>query len=222
MLAGSMYSIPAFADTQVIVQGSQPTQEACNYNVYSRLGDIGATQENRLIQNDTDININGLSVPATKGTSRYNFLLYSLSKIGCPYAWAGEGQAWKGALVAGDGSIVEWSDTNYEYKDCIGKECYDCSGLVMKALKTVGIEVPHFSGSQCSTSYGAVLVNPTSLADLKPGMLLGNAEHVVIYLGNGYVLEAPETGKTVRIISMQDRWGSNAIPADYCCVDYFN
>ncbi len=61
-----------------------------------------------------------------------------------------------------------------------GPNTFDCSGLVMYALKhAFGIDYPHFSGSQIAKA------KSVSKGDLKPGDLVGNNEHIGVYAGNG-------------------------------------
>lgn len=69
-----------------------------------------------------------------------------------------------------------------------GPSRYDCSGLTKRAWAQNGIGLPHFSGAQLRSG---ILVQP---ADLRPGDLLtygpGGADHVVMYIGAGYTVEA--------------------------------
>jgi tape measure domain-containing protein len=61
-----------------------------------------------------------------------------------------------------------------------GPDEFDCSGLVMYALKhAFGIDFPHFSGSQIART------QHVSAANAKPGDLIGNNEHIGVYAGNG-------------------------------------
>ncbi|MEE6680428.1 NlpC/P60 family protein, partial [Pediococcus pentosaceus] len=61
-----------------------------------------------------------------------------------------------------------------------GPDEFDCSGLVMYALKhAFGIDFPHFSGSQIAKT------QHISAANAKPGDLIGNNEHIGVYAGNG-------------------------------------
>lgn len=71
----------------------------------------------------------------------------------------------------------------------------DCSGLTMNAYAAVGIALPHYVPSQ------DVLGVPVTEAQAKPGDILvfNNEDHIGIYLGDGMVLHAPATGRTVSI-----------------------
>ncbi|ANZ70377.1 tape measure protein [Pediococcus claussenii] len=61
-----------------------------------------------------------------------------------------------------------------------GPDTFDCSGLVMYALKKAfNIDYPHFSGSQIAKAQSI------SKDELKPGDLIGNDEHIGVYAGKG-------------------------------------
>jgi cell wall-associated NlpC family hydrolase len=85
---------------------------------------------------------------------------------------------------------------------------FDCSGLTRYAYAQAGISLPRNSSAQ----YGAL---PTvSRADLQRGDLVfwatntsspSTIHHVALYLGDGQILEAPQSGSAVRVTSM--RWG---------------
>ena len=61
-----------------------------------------------------------------------------------------------------------------------GPDTFDCSGLVMYALKhAFGISYPHFSGAQIAKGQSI------SRSHAKPGDLIGNNEHVGVYAGHG-------------------------------------
>lgn len=85
---------------------------------------------------------------------------------------------------------------------------FDCSGLTRYAYAQAGISIPRNSSAQ----YKAL--PKVSRADLQRGDLVfwatdtGNAStihHVAIYLGDGQILEAPQSGSVIRVTSM--RWG---------------
>ncbi|MGA2528137.1 MAG: NlpC/P60 family protein [Acidimicrobiales bacterium] len=82
---------------------------------------------------------------------------------------------------------------------------FDCSGLVQYVFAELGVEMPH--GSVAQSELGTPVA---SLADAQPGDLLffepgengapaGKPGHVGIYIGNGEMIDAPETGETVQV-----------------------
>jgi hypothetical protein len=80
----------------------------------------------------------------------------------------------------------------------------DCSGLSMYAVYQASggkIRLPHFAGSQ--VPYGHIVpANQAAAGDLiffhSPGDTPGRQHHVVIYIGNGMVVHAPDYGIPVR------------------------
>ncbi|RLV56470.1 lytic transglycosylase [Aeromicrobium phragmitis] len=74
----------------------------------------------------------------------------------------------------------------------------DCSGLVQRVFADLGIDLPRLAGDQVLAGTPVA-----SLADARPGDLLGFGghpmKHVGIYLGNGQMIEAPRPGLAVRI-----------------------
>lgn len=117
-----------------------------------------------------------------------------MSQLGVTYAWGG-GNAYGPTLGIRDGGVA---DTHGDYN----KIGFDCSGLTLYAFAAVGITLDHYSGNQ----YNAGRQVPASEA--KRGDLLfwgpGGSLHVAIYLGNGEMLEAPQSGSSVKVSPV--RW----------------
>ncbi|WP_174775563.1 DIP1281 family NlpC/P60 protein [Corynebacterium silvaticum] len=114
--------------------------------------------------------------------------------IGTQYAWGG-GNASGPTLGIRDGGVADsYGDYN--------KVGFDCSGLTLYAFAGVGIALPHYSGYQYQKG------TKISPSEMERGDLIfygPNAEnHVAIYLGDGTMLEAPQSGSTVRISPV--RW----------------
>ena len=81
---------------------------------------------------------------------------------------------------------------------------FDCSGLVQYVFAQLGVSLPHNAAAQWH-SPDAVSV---PRAELQPGDLVffNKLDHVGIYIGNGYFIDAPHTGTDVRIDSLSDGW----------------
>jgi cell wall-associated NlpC family hydrolase len=78
-----------------------------------------------------------------------------------------------------------------------GPTTYDCSGLVMHSYARAGVRLVHYSGTQWNQ--GRLI--PAS--DALPGdlVLFGDPIfHVAIYLGAGWMLNAPFTGHYVDVV----------------------
>ncbi len=83
-----------------------------------------------------------------------------------------------------------------------GPDAYDCSGLVYAAYAAAGIRIAR-------TTFGWRQDGPqVPLSQLQPGDLLfsagsdgtqANPGHVVLYLGGGQVIQAPQTGEDVQV-----------------------
>jgi peptidoglycan DL-endopeptidase CwlO len=78
-----------------------------------------------------------------------------------------------------------------------GPNVFDCSGLVMYAYAQAGMPgLPHSAAAQQGLGVSV------SRADLRPGDLVffgSPAGHVGIYVGNGMMVNAPQTGEVVRV-----------------------
>jgi peptidoglycan DL-endopeptidase CwlO len=81
---------------------------------------------------------------------------------------------------------------------------FDCSGLVMYVYAQLGVSLPH----QAAAQYGYGVAVPRS--ELQPGDLVfyDGLSHVAIYIGNGEVVHAPQTGDVVKIAPLSGAGGS--------------
>ncbi|TLS40690.1 peptidase P60 [Streptomyces montanus] len=119
---------------------------------------------------------------------------YAQKKLGTPYLWGGNGTADQGGR-------------------------FDCSGLTKAAYENVGIELPRVANDQ----YNA---GPHPQRDeLLPGDLvffsddLTNSRairHVGIYVGGGYMINAPRPGAVIRFdpIDTPDYFGATRVTED--------
>jgi len=83
-----------------------------------------------------------------------------------------------------------------------GPDAYDCSGLVYAAYAAAGIRIAR-------TTFGWRQDGPqVPLSQIQPGDLLfsagsdgtpANPGHVVMYLGGGQIIQAPQTGENVQV-----------------------
>ena len=80
-----------------------------------------------------------------------------------------------------------------------GPAAFDCSGLTSAAWAAAGVTLPHNAARQYSS------MRHLTRADLAPGDLVfyySDVHHVAIYIGNGMVIHAPQTGDSVRAAGM--------------------
>lgn len=117
-----------------------------------------------------------------------------MSQLGVPYAWGG-GNEYGPTRGIRDGGVAD----SYGDYNKIG---FDCSGLMVYAFAAVGFSLPHYSGYQ----YTSGMQVPVSL--MKRGDMIfygpGGSQHVALYLGDGMMLEAPQSGDVVKVTPV--RW----------------
>jgi cell wall-associated NlpC family hydrolase len=116
----------------------------------------------------------GLALPANKAAA--TAIAFALGEQGKPYVWG-----------------------------ATGPDSYDCSGLMLRAYEAAGITLDRVSGDQYHD--GALL----PVATAQPGDLLfwaydpsnsNTIHHVAMYLGNGKIVEAQQTGVPVHVRSV--------------------
>lgn len=143
-----------------------------------------------------------VSAPDASGTASEKIervIDRGMSALGTPYSWGG-GNADGPTLGIRDGGVA---DTYGDY----AKVGYDCSGLMVFAFAAAGVELPKYSGYQY-TAGPQVPVDQARRGD----MLfwgIGGSSHVALYLGDGKMLEAPQSGDVVKVSDA--RW-SGAMP----------
>ncbi|WP_366926229.1 NlpC/P60 family protein [Corynebacterium sp.] len=117
----------------------------------------------------------------------------AMSQVGVPYAWGG-GDANGPTKGIRDGGNA---DAHGDYN----KIGFDCSGLTLYAYAGIGISLPHYTGYQ----YQRGTHHPAS--QMQRGDLIfygpNGHGHVAIYLGNGQMIEAPQSGSTVRVTAVR-------------------
>ncbi len=120
------------------------------------------------------------------------------SQLGVPYAWGGGTSSGPSRGIRDGGVADRYGDYN--------KIGFDCSGLALYAYAQVGVTLPHYSGSQYSSGPHIAKNN------LQPGDLVfwayntsdpGTIHHVAIWVGDGTIVEAPNSGSYVKISNMK-------------------
>ncbi|MBC8163807.1 MAG: SH3 domain-containing protein [Roseiflexaceae bacterium] len=101
------------------------------------------------------------------------------------------------APAAAAGSLVDFAlqyvGSRYVW-GAVGPKSFDCSGFTQYVYKQYGLNLPHSSGGQYNTKYGAIINSPSSL---QPGDIVffvntyrKGISHVGIYIGGGNVVQA--------------------------------
>lgn len=88
-----------------------------------------------------------------------------------------------------------------------GPDGFDCSGLLFAAFRAGGFDVKRTTAAVIGNGgggYGNAMRGGPDLGRAKPGDVLyydnpGPTDHVAIYLGNGQMVEAPQSGVPVRV-----------------------
>ena len=84
-----------------------------------------------------------------------------------------------------------------------GPAAFDCSGLVEWSFAQAGVPMPRVAADQARTGPAV------PVSQLEPGDLLfyhtdptapGYISHVAIYLGNGWMIQAPQPGLRVQVV----------------------
>jgi murein DD-endopeptidase len=132
-----------------------------------------------------------------------------------PYPFLADGSLALGAQVNAVVSIaMRYLGVPYKWGGASPQTGFDCSGLVQYVFAQLGVSLPHYAAAQYYTP-DAVWVAPSRL---QPGDLVfftgsdGTRKapgHVGIYVGDGYLIDAPHTGSAVRIDSLNEPWFAN-------------
>lgn len=122
---------------------------------------------------------------------------------GAATATPSQGQLSGSAVVA---EAAKYLGVPYQWGGTSPSTGFDCSGLVQTVFANLGVSLPRTSQEQANSG-----VAVPSLAQAQPGDLVffagsdGTATspgHVGIYIGNGQMIDAPQTGSTVQVQSV--------------------
>ena len=130
----------------------------------------------------------------------YNHASWYVSEV---MAWATRYATQGGSKVVTAAIAFAMAQVGKPYQwGAAGPDAYDCSGLVYAAYAAAGIHIAR-------TTYQWQQDGPViPLSQIQPGDLLFSAGsdgtasdpgHVVMYLGNGQVIQAPQTGQDVQV-----------------------
>jgi cell wall-associated NlpC family hydrolase len=121
-------------------------------------------------------------------------IYFAQQRIGTPYLWGGEGTAAQGGR-------------------------FDCSGLTQASYASVGITLPRVANDQWNAGPhpardellpGDLVFFATDLSDPR------SIHHVGIYVGGGYMIDAPHTGAVIRFdrVDSADYIGATRVTQD--------
>ncbi|WP_308250784.1 C40 family peptidase [Nonomuraea rhizosphaerae] len=92
-----------------------------------------------------------------------------------------------------------------------GPNFFDCSGFTQAAWRAAGVSLPRTTYTQWA--WGASRRVP--LNQLEPGDLLFSRGlgHMGMYVGNGRMVHAPQTGDVVKVVNLDDYWRARLLGA---------
>ena len=139
---------------------------------------------------------------------------YAKSKIGCGYIWGATGQTCTQALI---NRLLSNGHVNPNIaKKWIGKQVFDCAGLVAKAFQQVGIKMATGATSAWrGTSWeskGAISNYPKNKVCVLYREEGGKMQHTGIYIGNGEFIHASGSKTGVVKEKMPGKWTHWGIP----------
>ena len=125
---------------------------------------------------------------ATSAVQRQQILSAARSLLGDPYYWGGRSahlsEGWQPPQTG-----------------------VDCSGLVNLCYRSAGLLIPRDAHEQClrAKSIARWQLQPGDLVFLADAEDATRVTHVMLYAGQGRVIEGPGTGSTVREISLDEK-----------------
>jgi cell wall-associated NlpC family hydrolase len=165
----------------------------------------GATPQNPWDPTDAvyaatrDLCTNGGGNPGTlnKAILAYNHAQWYATEVEALAAQYGGGES---STLSGAAELaLSQVGVPYQWGGSTPQQGFDCSGLVQWAYAMSGTKLPRTSQLQWATLPHLPANSPLVTGDL---VFFGPAEgptHVGIYLGNGFMVDAPHTGATVRV-----------------------
>ena len=139
---------------------------------------------------------------------------YAKSKIGCGYIWGTSGQICTQKLI--DQKVLNGHVDPKIVKKWIGKQVFDCAGLVAKAFQQVGIKMATGATSAWKVTNWQSKGTISNYQKDKVCVLYkeesGRMQHTGIYIGNGEFIHA--SGSKIGVVKekMPGKWTHWGIP----------
>ena len=153
-----------------------------------------------------------------KGDKAATVVKFAKEKIGCGYIWTGSGQICTEALIEEKYKKYPEHVSKTLARKWLGKQVYDCSGLVKKAFEQVNIKLEHNSQSAWKhtnwASSGTISNYPKDKVVVlyRFSKTKNKMEHSGIYIGNGYFVHAKGSKYGVLMEKMPFTWTHWGIP----------
>ena len=161
--------------------------------------------------------IYSLCILQIKGDKASIVVEFAKSKLGCGYVWSGEGQKLTKALL---NQMHNQYPSHIDISICskwIGKQVYDCSGLVYVAFKQVGIGIIHHADSAWKQTPWMTKGTISNYPRDKVLILYrkdsdGRMGHTGIYIGGGKFIHAKGSKYGVVRENMPGSWTHWGVP----------
>lgn len=133
-----------------------------------------------------------------KGSLADKVVEYAKTFLGYPYLYGGIGKILTEELVKANPKIATLEGANDNWKNWIGKEAYDCSGFTQAVYKHFSIDITRTTTNNQMGQGKAI--NASDSSKWKEGdLMFPSANHVQMYIGNGRIIHAPESGRVIQI-----------------------
>lgn len=138
-------------------------------------------------------------------------------KEGLEYVWGGKGEIMTEERLD---ELISWYGIEYyplEESQYIGQQAFDCSGLTYWTYKEV---TDVFIGYSTTEQQEVLKDYKVSWKDLQPGDIIFTPGHVVMYIGDGKIINSankkpyPKGGVKIENLGL-DRFGAIYRPIDY-------
>ncbi|HEX5689963.1 MAG TPA: NlpC/P60 family protein, partial [Roseiflexaceae bacterium] len=128
---------------------------------------------------------------------------------------AGTGASANLANIPASGDVasyaVRFAGSRYKYGGTSPASGFDCSGFTSYVYSKFGVRLPHSSGAQFSTAYGARV---GAMSNLQPGDLVffvgtgghRGISHVALYIGGGRIIHAMTPRYGVQVSNINERY----------------
>jgi cell wall-associated NlpC family hydrolase len=178
---------------------------------------LGAPSGNALVISTTTSDFNSVAAALGRMVPHGASVEQLVTQVSAPSGTASSGAESSGAAGAGPASSTAVSSPALNVMlraamsrlgmryvwGAAGPTQFDCSGLVQWSFARAGIVMPRVAADQALTGPAV------PVSQLQPGDLLfyhtdptdpTYISHVAIYLGNGWMIQAPEPGKNVEVV----------------------
>jgi len=130
-----------------------------------------------------------------EGKTAVGLIAYASAQLGRPYWYGTFGQTASEALFAAKKKQYPGYYTDSDFKSQYGQRVHDCAGLIKGYLMSKGPDgAPVYQGALDKSAEGlyTAAAEKGSVGTMpdEPGVLVHMRDHVGVYIGGGYVIEA--------------------------------